>query len=78
MKPREFWIWGSIVSDKPINFSEIHKQGYSASQIHAREVVPIDWEKVWQEYAMRGECGIFNDDEKIIEDLVEKQLKGEE
>lgn len=44
---KEFWIWlntaevcKSLVSDKKINFSEAHKAGYGAVQIHVRTVDP--------------------------------------
>lgn len=40
MKLREFWIWGSVASEKPIDFKEVYEAGYGATQIHVREVSP--------------------------------------
>jgi hypothetical protein len=37
--------------------------------------VPIDWEKVYNDYCMQTKK---NDDFKLIQQLVEAQLKGEE
>lgn len=43
LKPREFWIQKS------------HMKAYEAPDdvigaIHVREVVPIDWEKLWRDF----------------------------
>ena len=67
MKPREFWI--------TMEFPGPHlsiENGRGAFLV--REVVPIDWEKVWSEF--KGTMALK--DYLQIEKLVEKQLRGEE
>ncbi len=70
MKPREFWLnasyWHSI-DDKPFNRNDT---------VYLREVVPIDWKKVWNDYCdgLDGD----SDNLQLIQQLVEKQLAGEE
>lgn len=79
MKPREFWIgldengfarWMSEHKE----FAFIHSDGHECKEnIHVREVVPIDWGKVWKENG-RYQTGTWAEFEKRIEQLVEKQL----
>ncbi len=76
MKPREFWIG-------EVGFLDIHQASSVPPQneswaeqrfiIHVREVVPIDWKKVWEQYD-----GIERFDHLEIQNLIEKQLAGEE
>ena len=86
-KPREFWING-------INFEQIWPIDDMAmtcfitfnnpdrkEAILVREVVPIDWEKVWkgfEEYCASDRCThLWPQSEKEIQQLIEKQLRGE-
>lgn len=85
MKPREFWIEISLLSNfvgaeiyrvltKPQ--TELQKRT-SDGCIHVREVTPIDWERVWAEYWNNQNSHIMVADQKAIQDLVEKSLRGE-
>lgn len=69
MKPREFWI--------TMEFPGPHMSiegGRGAFLV--REVVPIDWEKVWKDYYFGKNIDGVN--YELIQKLVEKQLRGEE
>lgn len=66
-KAREFWIAGK--SDGSLS-------GYY-SALKVREVVPIDWEKVWNKLDFFNDFENKNDAEKAIQKEVEKQLAGE-
>ncbi len=82
MKPRDFWIClpdkenyndsGSVALD-PDEFTTAAQ----AECIHVREVVKIDWDKVWETFSQQGECGLYTIDEEMIQELVEKQLNGD-
>ncbi len=75
-KAREFWI-NLKVSPKSAypepNF------GGRKGLIHVREVVPIDWEKVWKKFMSTANFneGFGMAEVKQIQELVEKALKGE-
>lgn len=48
-------------------------------KIHVREVREIDWAKVWSTYwDAKDSQYLYEDDKMLIQQLVEKQLKGEE
>lgn len=73
-KPREFWIpmdstgqAGVVWVRDPKNY-----QNVPWDFIHVREIVPIDWDKVWKNYT-GDDCY-----KEKIQQLVEKQLAGEE
>jgi len=84
MKPREFWITlngftnNNRVSDLP------EKPVFKDDWVyHVREVVPIDLDKVWQTHVLctlnqYGLAVLGKYDRELIENIVEKQLKGEE
>jgi len=78
MKPREFWITENGISDI-YQASAVPPQNKSWTEqrfkIYVREVVPIDWDLIWSKYR---EDDIAALDTEQIEQLVEKQLKGEE
>lgn len=83
MKPREFWIVQNRCTGDLTGYdSEESYQcniEHNENLIHVRECVPIDWEKIrqeaaWMEKAHYGLKEIFN----TIQQLVEKQLAGEE
>lgn len=64
-KPKEFWV-----ELKNMCAFEEPPAGHRPS-VHVREVVVIDWNEVWA-------STFVNDDKKsIIQQAVEKQLKGE-
>lgn len=71
-KPKVFWIalveisLGPQWQVSPSKFEDAY---------HMREVREIDWEKIYNNYCMQTEK---NDDFKLIQQLVEKQLTGEE
>lgn len=76
-KPREFWIEPCDTDAKSF------KDGYASLSnveqprtIHVREVVPIDWEKVLAEFKMRATYRDYSEF-SLIQELVEKSLKGE-
>lgn len=71
-RPREFWINPSQI-DKPLyqTYNLGDAPPYEES-IHAREVLPINWGKIWSEYI---EKDLLPSD---IQQLVEKALRGEE
>ncbi len=77
MKPREFWIHRLEFNRKfnaPLvvyNKSEIKAE--PDKWVHVREVVPIDWAKVWDNIQFVS----FPDFQKIKQQ-VEKQLNGDE
>ena len=88
-KPREFWMDTDIL-DQALDNCDLG-DGYKAKVrqfphkdmlpqlTHVREVLPIDWEKVWLRYDM-STVKRFNmslDEENKIQELVEKALKGE-
>lgn len=77
MKPREFWIrtdrngLPNAVSQTPIN-----KKHNDDELTHVREVMRIDWEKVWDDYNFVPKN--HSVDRQLIKELIEKQLAGEE
>lgn len=87
-KPREFWIkvdWitGALRAGA-VNF-DLHLELNSGSkdlEFHVREVVPIDWEKVWEGIRQWSlpidELESAKQMQDKIQELVEKQIKGEE
>ena len=77
-KPREFWIkdHGGPTFDVEVLYTPI------SNSIHVREVVPIDWEKIKNEFDDHlfdnGDRAVFNSSWDKVKELVEKQLRGEE
>lgn len=78
-KPREFWI--SIYDDQQIlnvhTFETkpgVHVDPDADEIIRVREVVPMNWNKIWDKF--KGTMALK--DYLQIEKLVEKQLAGEE
>ncbi len=71
-KPREFWIIGNEVYlvEQDIDRSQVT---FHVEQIHVREVVTIDWEKVWDTYN-RQQPNPYEVDHDAIQELVEEQL----
>lgn len=82
--PREFWIafyrdFPNILSAhefKPIPGINIDPD--TNEVIHVREVVPINWEKVYAILKIHHGIELLPEDKKALEELVEKQLAGEE
>lgn len=72
-KPREFWV--AELPGKSFAVSTVAPRPPSV-RIHVREVVPIDWEKVWGEYKHEWDA-LPEDMYKFIQQLVEKALIGE-
>lgn len=73
MKPREFWVREAIdLFGGPCLL--VYDLRLADKDIHVREVVPIDWEKVWKEYGGAH----FWESKEQIQELIEKQLVGEE
>lgn len=68
MKPREFWL------DLNINEVLSSDSKRESNDVYVREVVEIDWEKVWALYPF---VNIFKEGKNKIQELVEKQLRGE-
>ncbi len=75
MKLKEFWVDPKDIHD---GYHEgwFYENGDRRRSLHVREVVPIDWEKVWDGF----DFGIMFPDQirKLVQELVEAQLKGEE
>lgn len=70
MKPREFWI--DLIT------KEVHLGPLSEQSIRVREVVPIDWERVWEGIAFNKYTQHVDQPTKeMIKQLVEAQLKEE-
>ena len=76
MKAREFWI--------DLNIMEVLTPDMKRedNDVFVREVIPINWDKVWAGY-----CELVTEDKlaflleeniNLIQELVEKQLAGEE
>lgn len=78
-KPREFWIHenglSKIAEDYPPDYLPTDKN-FSIKVYHVREVIPIDWDKIW--IKMNEEFGCNPQEESKLEQLVEAQLRGEE
>ena len=77
LRPREFWI--NPEHNLCLEFGGKAKIGLNGEQqllpmIHVREVVPIDWNKVWKTWEKDNGYDI---DYGVVQDLVEKALKGE-
>jgi len=68
MKVREFWVRRST-----LNATDKGPKGHKDCDdlLHVREVIPIDWEKVW----LLADCK-YAHEQCIIKALVEKALKG--
>lgn len=78
-KPREFWINQSRCNGN-VRAYHSHNEMISDTQINdewinVREVVPIDWNKIWSDKRITAR---LVDSILIIEQLVETQLKGGE
>ncbi len=74
-KPREFWILDNGTDPYYTAYSRENRTSYPT--VYVREVVPIDWSKLSQEYWNKGGCA-DRDEIKMIQELVEKQLTGKE
>jgi hypothetical protein len=72
MKPRDFYITVNEYGE-PSHIALFEKLE-DRKQIHAREVVIIDWNKLWEEFDRKT----TNYPKDRIQQLVEKQLMGEE
>lgn len=73
-KPREFRL---RLETLIVNNLDERQQRTFPFHIHVREVVPIDWEKVWKEYSKRPGHPESHFYIETIQELVEKSLKGE-
>lgn len=85
MKPREFWVDKQSVNIIDKNPTQCHwvllaknPEDKTGNYLFlAREVVPIDWARVWQRYniiKVQPNTGPRD----IIRKLVEEQLRGED
>lgn len=77
MKLRELWVSYGFTEDQP-QFVRTYKPstlfGGLDNWFKVREVVPLDWVKIWDHFPI----WVSPDDRKRLQDLVEKQLIGEE
>lgn len=75
MKPREFWILDNEAYTCEQDTGILH----APEQIHVREVVPFNWNKIWLKFEKfsAGNNLLSECDKDMIEELIEKQLKGE-
>ncbi len=80
-KPREFWIdkdaYDENLETKSQGIIAYFKKPSRANKpIHVREVVPLDWIKIWQSY---NKLKLHDNPgpRALIQQLVEAQLKGE-
>lgn len=83
MKPREFWIRENKnypEDSGPLFYCSTAAPRPPSTAFLVREVVPIDWEKLWKKFLGERLFNEINIQEQfmIIEKLVEKQLRGEE
>lgn len=83
MKAREFWILGEKEMESQtwfdacsIDHEKIHP---NSNVIHVREVKPIPWEKIWEEYhKYKHNLDADNkNDQWFLQELVEKYLSGD-
>lgn len=72
MKPREFWLDVHYEEDGFIHCIEGSDSNRSDSDIHVREVVPIDWAKVRENYYVMTGYGL---NENAIQKAIEKQIE---
>lgn len=74
MKPKELWIFNPSYTDYRDMYPSDPKD---TSYIHFRQVIPIDWDKIWRKLDKYVEGGV-TDLNIPIQELVEKQLRGED
>lgn len=81
MKPREFWLnedplyqRSPIVTDTK---EEMDLMYLPDPSIHVREVVPIDWPKIWEQMRGMKVSDNWSAVETKLQDLVERAIKGE-
>lgn len=77
-KPREFWCNEFHWKDGTITYTPCKLEDAPLENFLVREVIPIDWEKVWVEYDGKNwtqQIGKVHKD--LIQDLVDRALKGE-
>lgn len=82
MKPREFWIYKKGTGTEALEYIQTKPDpGFIEEFVHSREVVSIDWEKIWVEYEkelMLVATTVHKEQHrKIVHELVEKAIKGE-
>lgn len=68
-KPREFWILKEDTESLLDFYPKVNPEEF----YHVREVVPIDWDKVFEKVP-----GCHQINRILIKQLVEKHLAGEE
>lgn len=80
MKPREFWIFRHPEErSRDIVYSSEPKQLKPNQIIHCREVVAIDWNKLWADYLKQSPyTSVIAMNALAVQRLVERQLAGEE
>jgi hypothetical protein len=80
VKPREFDLYISEDETHVCENSVPWTEGcdWAKPDIHVREVLPIDWEKVWSEFE-KDPYGapMPNFRKEVLQQFVEKQLAGE-
>lgn len=76
-KPREFWITFQPYEKDPlgpcVNILKYVATFDHEHGVHVREVMPIDWDKIWESIP-----DVDPENFDKIQQLVEKQLAGEE
>ncbi len=79
MKAREFWLLGQdLISDTCIVHLEKPEATIAHACIHVREVVPIDWAKVWVGFENWNRNDYVVSIREKIQKLVEKAIAGGE
>lgn len=74
MKPREFWISDDL---EYVSVNTKYCEPEYGPWMHVREVLPIDWERVWVAFAEQNYTYIISKSDQItIKALVERALKG--
>jgi hypothetical protein len=81
MKAREFWIDDILNVDRPKQKTAYayyeDTENFNGKTIHVREVMPIDWEKVWKYLNSQGCYDISHEVIGLLPIAIEKSLKGE-
>lgn len=82
MKPREFaltWVHNYVLGEykgvTDLIIEDPTPDELENNVVHVREVVPVDWDKVWAAWQERSDTDTHH--YKIIQELVEKAIRGE-
>lgn len=83
MKPRQFYVIPptKIFDGEEYNIGSVadkieeYTENAQKEAIHVREVIPINWDRIWEQFKLQG---IRFEHKNFLKELIEKALKGEE